>query len=462
VHAREPGKDTTLLMYSRRFNPRTTSEIRLFGFSGADKFSIDPAVRTNMRIRMIGGSGTDTFDIAGKAHSHIYDLNSEGNQVLARRHTEIAFSDDPTINDFEVQSFRYNFLRLPTFELGANRDDGFIAGLGIWRRTYGWRKEPYETDNRLNALIAPRRKAFRLDYSGVFVHSLRSNDLVADASLQWPALRNFFGYGNETEMDSAIGLYRTSYRKFDVCVLVQKRLFGEVLKMGLGPAYSYYDWRGQGGKHILLETPAGNALDSARLYASKQYLGAHLTMTVNNLNNELFPSRGVLMQNELNVLSGMAGTAARPFTEAHSDFALYASLRDPARLIAVIRFGGAHIFSKDFEFFQSENLGQNNFLRGFRKERFAGRSMAYASVELRAKLFDVDDYLLPGPFGVLAYNDVGRVWADGEQSRRWHDGYGAGFYFIPYNMFIISGTLGLSSEQTMFNLSVGTTMNLTF
>jgi hypothetical protein len=462
VHAKEPGKDTTLLMYSRLFDPRETVELRLYGFSGADKFAIDPAVRTRMRIRMIGGSGVDTFDIAGKAHSHIYDLSTENNQVLKQRHTEIDFSDNPTINDFQVQEYRYNLLRLPTFEFGANRDDGFLAGLGIWRRTYGWRKLPFETDNRLNALYAPQRNAFRLDYRGEFVRSLRSNDLVVQGSLQWPALRNFFGYGNETTMDTSIANYRARYRLFEASALLQKRVFGEVLKLGIGPAYSFYEWRGQEERQVALELPGLDAADSARLYGSKQFIGARLCMTVNNLNDELFPSRGVLMQNEFTVLSGMAGTGARPFTEMRSDLSLYASLADPARVIALIRFGGAHIFSKDFEFFQSANLGQNNFLRGFRKERFSGRSMTYGSVELRARLFNVDDYLLPGPFGVLAFNDVGRVWADGETSQRWHDGYGAGFYFIPYNMFIISGTLGLSSEQTMFNLSIGTNMNLTF
>jgi outer membrane protein assembly factor BamA len=106
--------------------------------------------------------------------------------------------------------------------------------------------------------------------------------------------------------------------------------------------------------------------------------------------------------------------------------------------------------------------GQNNVLRGFRKERFSGRSMAYNSIELRVKLFDIKDYLLPGAFGLLGFNDVARVWADGETSRKWHDACGGGFYFIPYNMFLVSATAGFSSEQTIFNFTIGTKLNLVY
>ncbi len=142
--------------------------------------------------------------------------------------------------------------------------------------------------------------------------------------------------------------------------------------------------------------------------------------------------------------------------------AVYASLNSPARVVAVLRLGGGHIFSKNFEYFQALNLGANNFLRGFRKNRFSGSSLAYGSLELRVKLLTSKWYILPGDFGVIAFNDIGRVWMTNEMSRRWHNAYGGGVYYVPFNMVIVSATMGFSKEETLFNFSIGTKLNITF
>ena len=37
--------------------------------------------------------------------------------------------------------------------------------------------------------------------------------------------------------------------------------------------------------------------------------------------------------------------------------------------------------------------------------------------------------MLPGMLGVLGFIDVGRVWTDGETSKKWHSGYGGGIWY---------------------------------
>ncbi len=460
VHAREKGKDTTRMLYSRIFDPAVTKEIRLYGFNGPDRFSIDENVRTGMRIRMIGGGGPDTFDVQGRAHSHVYDVRLEPNVLLDHRHTKRHFSDDPTVNDFKVQENNYSFLRVPTIGLGFNPDDGLMAGLGAWRRTYNFRKVPYESDNKLTALFAFARQAFQIKYRGAFIQSIGPYDLLINADLQRPALRNFFGYGNDTKQEKDISFYRARYNMINADVLLQQRLFG-ILRMGIGPSYNYYSNHEYTNEKKVLENPELLGLDSGSVYTSKQYLGGKLFLNINNQNSELFPTRGIRWHTEFNMQKGISGDA-RPFTALHSDMDIYASLAELAQLVAVLRFGGGHIFSKDFEFFQAMSVGQNNYLRGFRRNRFSGRSMAYNSVELRFKLFDVKSYILPGALGLVAFNDVARVWSDGEHSARWHDSYGGGLYYIPFNMFIISATMAYSEEDPLFNITIGTKLNLTF
>jgi outer membrane translocation and assembly module TamA len=160
----------------------------------------------------------------------------------------------------------------------------------------------------------------------------------------------------------------------------------------------------------------------------------------------------------------MAGLtkSSKSITKYQSDMTVYASLSDPTRLIAVIQLGGGHIFNKHPEYFQAMTLGSQNFLRGFSRNRFSGNSMAYGSVELRLKLAEIKSYLFPGSLGLIGFNEAGRVWLNGESSKRWHYSYGGGIYFIPFNMFLISGTIGYSKEEHQFNFSVGSKINLTF
>jgi outer membrane protein assembly factor BamA len=142
------------------------------------------------------------------------------------------------------------------------------------------------------------------------------------------------------------------------------------------------------------------------------------------------------------------------YLQVQSDMSLYTSFRVPANLVLVTRFGGGKIWGH-YEFFQAMMLGGVQNLRGYRNNRFAGSAMAYNNVELRLKLFSFKSYLFPASVGLLAYNDVGRVWLEGEDSGRWHNGYGGGLYFMPVNMFIITATLGKSTEGVLPYVTLG-------
>jgi outer membrane translocation and assembly module TamA len=88
--------------------------------------------------------------------------------------------------------------------------------------------------------------------------------------------------------------------------------------------------------------------------------------------------------------------------------------------------------------------------------------MAYANLEFRIKLFTSQWYLLTGDFGLLAFDDIGRVWMRGETSHQWHNGVGGGIYFVPFNMMIFSATVAFSNEDNMVNVSTGAKVNISF
>jgi len=244
--------------------------------------------------------------------------------------------------------------------------------------------------------------------------------------------------------------------------LVRKKYFDKV-GIYIGPTFFHY-WNNyeDNADKVLGTLTRNHILDSTTTYSNKFYLGGKFIIDLNNLNSELFPTRGIRWINELNYQAGLTGNS-KSTTRVTSDMSVFASLSSPARTVAVLRLGGGHIFSDDFEYFQALTLGANNFLRGFRKNRFSGQSLAYGSLEIRQKLFTSKWYIIPGDFGLVLFNDLGRVWhpAD-EPNNRWHYAYGGGLYYVPFNMVIVSGTMGYSKEERLFNFSVGTKFNITF
>jgi outer membrane protein assembly factor BamA len=184
-------------------------------------------------------------------------------------------------------------------------------------------------------------------------------------------------------------------------------------------------------------------------------------MELNNVNSDLLPTRGVLWNTQLTALAGITNTS-KPLTQLTSDLTLYSPLAGVDKLVSVLKIGGGHIYSKNYEYFQALNLGQNNVLRGFRKNRFAGSGLAYGSLELRAKLFNSKSYYFPGPVGLIGYGEAGRVWVRNEESKKWHPSYGGGIYYAPFNAAIVAGTIGFSPEEKIFNFSIGTKFNINF
>lgn len=456
------NKDTSFVKYDRVFDPKDTKELRLYGFNGNDYFNIKADRSSGIFIRVIGGKGADTFNVSGNIRNYLYDQVSENNFVSRSSGSRPRFSNDPRVNYFDYNEYEYNIWRFPRLNIGYNGDDGFLIGGGLWYRKYGFRKEPFASDQRLNTLFAIGQKAYQITYRGQFTDVLRKTDLVVNTELVSPVLNNFYGFGNETKLDEDkdIRFYRVRYSYFNADVLLRRKM-GNYISFTAGPSIFHYWNSPEKNQDYILAKPSAAGLDSMDVYSKKTYAGLKLGIQINTLNNELFPTRGVNWYSEFSEMRPVTDNANH-VTKIQSDMVVYSSLNDPARVVSVLRLGGGHIFSNDFEYFQAMNLGANNFLRGFRKNRFSGHSLAYGSLEFRIRLFDSKNYVIPGQVGLVVFNDVGRVWYRGESSRKWHYAYGGGFYLVPYNMVLVSATIAFSNEKPVFNFTIGTKLNLTF
>jgi hypothetical protein len=463
VYSYRKHADTNFVMYQRVFDAKVTREIRLYGFNGSDKFQVDSGLHSSILIRMIGGRGNDSFSVWSPVRTFVYDNSTENNYLEANsRKTKKLFENDPNINDYKINNYTYPVRRLPRVSAGINGDDGFLIGTGFWFTNYAFRKEPYASNHRLTALFAVTRKASQIKYNGELIHALGKTDILINANLTNPVLNNFYGFGNTTKIDHSkpASFYRVRYREAAAELLFRKKPFS-ILNVSFGPAFYHYWNRYTNNKSYILGKPSQIGLDSADVYGVKTYAGVKAGVELNNLNNDLFPTRGIRWTNNVTLMQPLNRNSEQ-LNKIESDMVVYASLKIPARVIGVIKMGGGHIFNKNVQYFQALSLGQNNVLRGFRKNRFSGHSLAYGSLELRIKLVDSKSYIFPGQIGVIAFNDIGRVWYKGESSKKWHNVVGGGFYYNPFNLVIVSATIGVSPEETVFNFSLGTKFNLTF
>jgi Calcineurin-like phosphoesterase len=462
MYKKKPDTDTALLLYSRSFDPKVTRELRLFGFNGNDKFEIDPRVSSRIKLRIIGGKGEDSFDLKGKINNHLYDLSTEKNVLLNTNKTRNEMSGNVDVLNFRNTGFQYNQFSFPMLNLGFNAEDGVLLGVGMHSRTFGFRTVPYATDQKLTTLVSPNNSAFKFKYQGEFNQAIGKNDLLINGDFVNPTLNNFFGLGNSTVYDknNSISYYRVRYKYASADLLLRKR-FNDILQLSVGPTYYRYWNSYEDNAKRILGKPSLQGLDSASIFRKKDYLGFKANLDINYVNSEIFPSRGITWFTTFTSLYG-ASKNSDGLSKLQSDMTVYAKVSDLSRISTVLRVGAGRIFSSKYEYFQALTLGANNYLRGFRKDRFSGSAMAYSSVEMRYRLFTSKSHVLPGDVGLMGFFDIGRVWQKGESSKQWHNATGGGIYFVPFNMIMLSATIAVSEEDKLFNFTLGTKFNLNF
>jgi hypothetical protein len=448
VYKISKDRDTSKIIYKRTFDPAVTKEIRLYGMDSKDIFNIAGTENSSIKIRMIGGKGKDEFNVQNntrRSHNIVYDVNTEQNKFPASDLARIKASNDPEINKYDYRSFHYNRLA-PLVGGGYNPDDGVLFGLGFNYTGYSFRKNPAVT-HHLFASHSFLTKAFTVDYKGDFYQAVGKADLLVNANIKSPANLFFFGFGNDSYYDQEgpknnIQFYRTRFKLADAEVLLEKQL-SKSFSMNGGVATQFYSINKDDNNDRIIETyPPG--IDSSTLYHSKIYGGIHISANIDTRNSKLLPTRGLYWTNELHAVKGL-NSYSKDYLQFTSDLSLLTSFNIPTNFVIATRIGGG-ISTSDVEFFQSLTLGNKNYLRGYRTDRFAGTARLYGNLELRIKLFDFQSYIVPGIVGLTVFNDVGRVWYKNESSSTWHYGYGGGIYFSPANLLLITATVGISKK----------------
>ncbi len=446
-------------MYERKFDPQVTKELRVYGMDGQDKFVMQ-GDNDKIKVRLIGGGGEDIFQNSTKqSGTLIYDRTDGGNTITGRFTNKM--SNDTNINKFDRLSYKYPFQSV-FFMLGYNPDDGVFLGPTFKFIRQGFRKTPYKSLHQLKVLYAFSTKAFNFKYHNEFISVLGDKtDLMTDIEYKGPNnTSNFFGYGVNSVYDKTqkgkFRFYRVRYDLGDISLQLRQR-FSENVTLSFGPTFQFYSLDSNETlnktRNIGLNTVA-SGLNPATVFKKQSYVGAILSLIVDSRNNKVLPDKGINWISTIKRLTGLGNNSYDAVTQLNSDFSIYFNLV-PDRLTFANRTGGGITLGDGFEFYQAQYLGSDENLRGYRKERFAGKSKFYNQAELRLRLANFRTYLFPAAFGIMAFFDAGRVWVDEDIDKKFFTGYGGGVWFSPLRRLLVTLSYAISKEDKIPLVGLG-------
>lgn len=418
-----------------------TDEVRLWARGGADRVVVT-GQRTDgaPRLRLLTGAGDDVLDDRTDGRGvAVYD----GTAPAALR-VEAAGPDariDRT-NRVPTSAFGYTAAvaagRMPLLVAGYNADDGVIVGAGLEVTNPGFGRETFLRRHRVSASVATATGGVAARYRGQYPDALGRHDLALLAEGQTPrAARNFFGFGDGVVPVSADS-FRVRMARLTVEPVLERRL-PRALHAWVGPTLRYAQPDADSTRYLTAAGLPARDLDPQLL------AGLVAGLRVDAVDREDRPTQGGRFVLEGRALHGLID-GAHAYGGLRTALTLYATPPQASWATLALRAGGEHLVGT-FPFYDAATIGGPGSVRGFRSDRFAGRTSVYGTVEPRVLLSRFRMVITGiGEVGLLGFADAGRVWAD-DAPASWHVGTGGGVWLSFPGVTNLTATIDLSSEE---------------
>ena len=436
------------------YKAEKTKEIWVYGLDDDDVFEITGEDNNLIFVRLIGGQNNDIYRVAAKSGNKvkIYDYKSKPNTIESKGNAKFRFQDTYEINTFDKdkKSFNTNTL-FPGF--GYNPDDGFKIGIKSVYTTNGFKRNPFTAKHTFLAGYYFATRGFDLSYQGEFANIVGKFNLTAGAYYTSPNFTtNFFGFGNETpNFDDELDF---DYNRVKISKIGGN--FGLVRKSPFGSYFGYvasFEGIEVDKTENRFITEEFNSNDP-ELFDRKYFAGLDATYRYESYDNNLNPTRGMKFE------AILGGRLNVDNTDKHYGYfkpylGFYNALSHNRRLVLKSQVQAQLNLGDDYEFYQAAFLGGDTGLRGYRFQRFAGKSAFSTGADLRYSFSQFKTSFLPIQIGVFGGYDLGRVWAEHQDSNAWHNSYGGGFWINSAEA--INGTFSLfgSEEGLIFSFGFG-------
>lgn len=438
---RKKGKTVTDRFHHRTYFPESTKEIWVYGLDDDDTFEV-VGKSNKIKIRLIGGLDKDEFKVESGKNVILYDYKSMDNDVSEAKKAKIKLSDDYITNRYDYEKLKNNTGQIiPT--IGANPDDGLKIGLSNTYTVYGFERNPFTSQHKLKGAFYFATNGYELNYRGEFAHVTGDINLALDVNFQSPNFtQNFFGFGNETiNPDDELGMdyNRVKIRNFSISPeLIWNSKRGSVLRFSA--LYETIEIH-QTQNRFVHDNPSLPEY----LFEEVQFLGAKTEFEFVNFDDKAFPTLGMLFNVNLGFKSNL-DQKNRTYGFLNSTWSVTHKLIPSGKLVLASTLKGQFVFGNDFEFYQAASIGGEDGLRGYRNQRFTGKSAYYQNTDLRYSFSKLKTPLLPIKLGLYGSFDYGRVWLPNHDfSKKWHNTYGGGVFINGAGLF--SANLGVFNSE---------------
>ena len=433
------------LMYSRTFNDSLTKELWIYGLGDDDVFVVKGKENPNTKLRIVGGYGEDSYDVENKRKVKLYDWEHEKIRFEALKPSTL-LTDNYKTNTYHFRYFTPNTnVLVPT--LGFRTDDGMFLGASNTYTQNGIDGNTFRQQHNISANYFFNFKAVELSYSGIYGSVLPGWNFETNAYFTNDRyVSNFFGFGNETvNNEDALDrdYYRARIQKFRASAGLA---FYSLRIKGLFESFKVAD------NPERLFTPANI---NENVFDSQNYGGIELTGEYDRDDAGDFPSKAIYFgfsagyKANLNLNSNKFGYASLKVGFDHK-------LEPTGSLVysTTAEYKGLFDYNEVF-FYHTPALGGNNGLRGFRDERFTGKSYFYQSSDIKLKLKRYVTAVSPVTIGMYGGFDYGRVWMPNENSNIWHTSQGGGFWISSLKALTFNIGYFNSKESNLIQVGFG-------
>lgn len=450
---RNKGGERGEALSDKVYDKKETKNIWIYALDDDDKINVEGTGDNLIPLKIIGGQNNDIYDIKTGEKVKIYDYKSKPNTIKEAGEAKIRLTDKYKINTYDKDKRIYKTGNIsPGF--GYNPDDGFKIGVETVSTSYAFKRNPFTSQHTFGVGYYTSTGGYKLYYKGRFASIMGDYNLEVGAhytNRNYP--HNFFGFGNKTENpDDAEGF---DYNRVQIDEYGAD--FGFVNETPFG---SYFGYKATFEGVKVEDSPDRfiteefNPESGSDFYKRKYFLGLDALYKYESYDDVLNPTRG------MKFILNLGGKANADEIKDHfgyfkSSVEFYNSLIRNRKLVLNTKAHTHLLMGDDYQFYQAAQLGDDKGLRGFRRDRFTGKSAFAAGADLRYSFNEFETHFLPMQIGIFGGYDLGRVWYDNRDSKHWHDDYGGGFWINSADAINATFSLFDSEEGLRFSAGLG-------
>ncbi|NJB83055.1 metallophosphoesterase [Wenyingzhuangia aestuarii] len=431
------------LHFVKEFKNKNTKEIWVYGLDDDDYYQVKNVHKKSPKIRLIGGQNHDTYNVTNAKNITVHDFKTLKNTFEGRFKKHLVDQYDK--NTYEYRKVKDNTLTVLPL-IGYNPDDGFNFGPSITYARYGFNRQPFTNQHHFSLKYFTATTGFDFKHKSEFATYSNYWNLFVETRLTSSNFsNNFFNFGNTTvNNDDSFGL---DYN----------RVKSEI--KSIEPGITWNNLRGANFNISIpltvyeLEETEGRYLNTLPIEFDEQnFAGIKTSFNYSNYDSKALTTFGF----DFNIATGwdynISKESSLAYLKTNLGMVLPISLNHKWVVASKIR--SQFNFGEDFQLYQSAFIGGNNGLRGFRNERFAGKSAFTQNSNIRYTISQVKTPILPVTYGLSLGYDYGRVWFPNEESDRWHTSYGTTLWFSA-PLAMLNFNLFNSIEGPRFTFGVG-------